>query len=54
MFEITGVIPEPIVPLAKEAWSHLEKMTCLNWKSEALATVVRPLPKGNGLSLIHI
>ena len=22
MFEITGVIPEPIVPLAKEAWSH--------------------------------
>ncbi len=28
----------------------VEKMACLNWKSDALATVVRPLPKGNGIS----
>lgn len=25
-------------------------MTCLNWKSDAFATVIRPLPKGNGIS----
>ena len=23
-------------------------MACLNWKSDALATVIRPLPKGTG------
>jgi hypothetical protein len=28
----------------------LGKMTCLNWKSDAPATVIRPLPKGNGIS----
>ncbi len=27
-------------------------MTCLNWKSDAPATVIRPLPKGNGI--IHL
>jgi len=32
----------------KEAWSRLGNMACLNWKSDALATVVRPLPKGTG------
>jgi hypothetical protein len=26
----------------------LGKMACLNWKSDALATVIRPLPKGTG------
>jgi hypothetical protein len=49
MFEITGGIPEPIVEEAKEAWS-CRKMTGLNWKSDASATVIRPLPKGNGQS----
>src|SRR5207248_10781365 len=32
----------------KEAWSRLGNMARLNWKSDALATVVRPLPKGTG------
>ena len=27
-------------------------MACLNWKSDAPATVIRPLPKGNGI--IHL
>jgi hypothetical protein len=30
----------------------VEKMACLNWKSDALATVVRPLPEGNGISAL--
>src|SRR5687767_7684007 len=27
-------------------------MTCLNWKSDAHAAVIRPLPKGNGISAL--
>ncbi|PYL38350.1 MAG: hypothetical protein DMF34_07145 [Verrucomicrobia bacterium] len=49
MFEITGVMPEPIVDQARRL-GRTEKMTCLNWKSDAAATVIRPLPKGNGPS----
>jgi hypothetical protein len=49
MFEITGGIPEPIIDELEEAQSP-EKMAGLNWKSDAAATVIRPLPKGNGRS----
>jgi len=49
MFETTGVMPEPIVDQARRL-GRTEKMTCLNWKSDAAATVIRPLPKGNGPS----
>jgi len=49
MFEITGVMPEPIVDQARRL-GRAEKMTRLNWKSDAAATVIRPLPKGNGPS----
>jgi len=41
MFEITGVIPEPIVDKLRRL-GRTEKMTCLNWKSDAAATVIRP------------
>jgi hypothetical protein len=49
MFEITGGIPEPIIDELEEAQSS-EKMAGLNWKSDAAATVIRPLLKGNGRS----
>jgi len=41
MFEITGVIPEPIVDKLRRL-GRTKKMTCLNWKSDAAATVIRP------------
>jgi hypothetical protein len=47
MFEITGGIPEPIIDELEEAQSP-EKMAGLNWKSDAAATVIRPLPRGTG------
>jgi hypothetical protein len=49
MFEITGGIPEPIFDEPQEAES-LGNMTGLNWKSDAAATVIHPLLKGNGRS----
>jgi hypothetical protein len=49
MFEITGVMPEPIVD-EKRRLGRTKKMTRLYWKSDAAAPVVRRLPKGNGLS----
>jgi hypothetical protein len=49
MFEITGGIPEPIIGETEEAWSP-ENMSGLHWKSDAAATVVHPLLKGNGRS----
>ena len=49
VFEITGWIPEPIL-ISFRRLGRVWKMTCLNWKSDACATVIRPLPKGNGIS----
>jgi fido (protein-threonine AMPylation protein) len=49
MFEITGGIPEPIIDELEEAKSP-ENMAGLHWKSEAAATVIHPLRKGNGRS----
>jgi hypothetical protein len=49
MFEIMGGIPEPIFGQLKEAES-LGNMTRLDWKSDAAATVIHPLLKGNGRS----
>jgi hypothetical protein len=49
MFEITGEIPGPIIENLKEA-KLPETMTGLNWKSDAAATVIHPLRKGNGRS----
>jgi len=47
LFEIQVRFPNRYF-INKEAWSRLGNMACLNWKSDALATVVRPLPKGTG------
>jgi fido (protein-threonine AMPylation protein) len=49
MFEITGGIPEPIIDELEEAKSP-ENMAGLHWKSDAAATVIHPLRKGNGRS----
>jgi hypothetical protein len=49
MFEITGGIPGPIIEKLREA-KLPENMTGLNWKSDASATVIHPLRKGNGRS----
>lgn len=49
MFEITGVIPGPMFQ-SEGGLFAVEKMACLNWKSDAPAMVTRPLPKGNGIS----
>jgi hypothetical protein len=49
MLEITGGIPEPIVEEPEEA-GLLENMAGLDWKSDAAATVIHPLQKGNGRS----
>jgi hypothetical protein len=47
MFEITGGIPEPIIGNLRRL-SRSEKMARLYWKSDAAATVIRPLQKGTG------
>ena len=47
MYEIPGGISEPIVDIPRRL-GRTEKMTRLNRKSEAAATVIRPLRKGTG------
>jgi hypothetical protein len=49
LFEITGGIPEPIIDQHQEAESS-QNMAGLGWKSDAAATVIHPLRKGNGVS----
>src|SRR5207249_11143943 len=44
----TGENPEPILQNQGGLVAFLGNMARLNWKSDALATVVRPLPKGTG------
>jgi hypothetical protein len=48
VFEITGGIPEPIFISSRRLGRILGKMTCLNWKSDAPATVIHRYRKGTG------
>ena len=50
MFEIQVGFPNRLVHNKGGLVAIFGNMARLNWKSDALATVVRPLPKGNGTS----
>ena len=48
MFEITRGIPEPLLIEARRL-GRPQNMAGLDWKSDAVATVIHPLLEGNGV-----